>query len=402
VQVFGINPASRVVAARSTVSALMVETLSGTGEILMSGAEENQLQKIRLASRESERANLAMAGLHSISLAAGVLISNLTLVGMLWFGIPLVRSGQIDGVTLAFLALITLASFEPVNLLPTAAAKIETSLASARRLFEVADRPKPVFEPADSPILEKFTSLQVTGLDFTYSGSLTPALQGISFELLPGKKIALVGPSGSGKSTLLRMIQHLLPSSSGTIFWNGIDAANFNSPVIQKTQAVLAQNAYLFSATLQENLHLAKSGVEEHQIKDMLQNVGLGDWFNALPLGLNTWLGDNGSQLSGGERQRLLLARCLLMTRPILLVDEPFSNIDLVSEKAILQAIYANDVNSAILLATHRLVGMDQFDEILVMQGGQLIQRGKHAELVLIPGLYQILWNQQDNQFLFE
>ena len=118
-----------------------------------------------MASREGEKANLAMAGVHSTALASGVLISNLTLVGMIWFGIPLVRSGQIDGVTLAVLALITLASFEPINLLPAAAAKIETSLAAARHLFEIADRPKPVLEPLNSPSLPQFDSLKISNLD---------------------------------------------------------------------------------------------------------------------------------------------------------------------------------------------------------------------------------------------
>ncbi|MEI8132122.1 MAG: thiol reductant ABC exporter subunit CydC [Leptolinea sp.] len=400
VRVFSGSLARRVVEARSLISALMVETLSGTAEILMSGAEEKQLQKISLASRESQKANLAMAGLHSAALAAGILISNLTLVGMLWFGIPLVRSGQMDGVALAVLALMTLASFEPVNLLPAAAAKIETSMAAARRLFEVADRPKPVQEPLNSPYLKLFNTLQVTGLDFTYPGSTIPALKDISFELHPGKKMALVGPSGSGKTTLLRILQHNLQVPGKKVYWNEIDAINLSSLVVQNLQAVLGQNAYLFSASLQENLRLANPKVENDSISNILQKVGLNDWFLSLPDGLDTWLGDNGSQLSGGERQRLLLARSLLMNRPILLADEPFSNLDLAAEKAILQTIFANTAQAACILATHRLVDMDLFDEILVMDAGQIIQKGKHRELISRAGLYQTLWNQQNNLFL--
>jgi ATP-binding cassette, subfamily C, bacterial CydC len=399
VRVFSSSPAVRAIAARSTVSALMVETLSATSEILMNSAEKNQIQKIKLASRESERANLAMAGLHSLALATGVLVSNLTLVGMLCIGIPLVRSGQIDGIILAVLALITLASFEPVNQLPAAAAKIETSLASARRLFHIADRPAPIQEPKDSPILQQFVSLEITNLDFTYSGSLLPALKSISFKLLPGKKIALVGPSGSGKSTLLRAIQHYLPVPAETVFWNGVDAVNLSSLVVQKIQAVLAQQAYLFSATLQENLHLANPQLEKDRLAAILQTVGLEDWFAALPDGLDTWLGDNGSHLSGGERQRLMLARSLLMNRPVLLADEPFSNVDLASEKVIQQVIFSIPT---IILATHRLVGMDQFDDILVMDNGRVIQRGNHVELISTQGLYQTMWNQQNDQFLFD
>jgi ATP-binding cassette subfamily C protein CydC len=117
---------------------------------------------------------------------------------------------------------------------------------------------------------------------------------------------------------------------------------------------------------------------------------------------LDSWLGDNGSQLSGGERQRLLLARCLMMDRPVILADEPFSNVDLSSESALLKAIFANTANKAVLLATHRLTGMDQFDEILVMDAGQIVQRGRHAILVANPGLYKTLWDQQNGQFIYE
>src|SRR5512133_1899125 len=199
--------AADVIQTRVKLSTLAVETISGAATIIMSGARENHLEKIRAASNTARSANLAMSSLHSTALALGVLVSNLTLVGMLYLGIPLIRSGQIDGVTLAVLALITLASFEPVNLLPAASAKIETSLTAARRLFAIADRPQPVPEPTEPIPLEGFSELIIRNLSFTYPGSFTPALQDISLSLSPGRLVCLVGPSGSGKSTLLKIIQ---------------------------------------------------------------------------------------------------------------------------------------------------------------------------------------------------
>jgi ABC-type transport system involved in cytochrome bd biosynthesis fused ATPase/permease subunit len=399
---FSSKMASRAVLARSAVSAVMEETLFGTAEILMAGASEKQLRKIQLASQESQKASLAIASIQSSALGAGLFIANITLVGMLWLGIPLVRSGQMDGITLSVLALITLASFEPINLLPTASAKIETSLASARRLFAVANRPVPVHETLDSPKLMEFESLVIDKLNFSYPGAGSMALKGISFELKPGKKIALVGPSGSGKTTLIRVIQHHLAVPDSSVFWNKIDAVRLSSQTVHNLQAVLAQNGYLFSATLMENLRLANRQISSDVIIDKIKNVGLEEWLNTLPQGLDSWLGDNGSQLSGGERQRLLLARCLMMDRPVILADEPFSNVDLSSESALLKAIFANTANKAVLLATHRLTGMDQFDEILVMDAGQIVQRGRHAILVANPGLYKTLWDQQNGQFIYE
>ena len=392
--------AEAVVDTRARLSALSVETIQGAGTLLMSGAEERHLEKIKNATSAYGSDSLKLAALHSSALALGVLISNLTLTAMLFAGIPLVRSGQIDGVTLAVLALITLAGFEPVNLLPAASAKIEVSMAAARRLFAIADRPLPVSDPAQPEKAGDFHSLEIQHLDFSYPGSDNPALRDISLTVNPGRKIALVGPSGSGKSTLLKVIQRHLPAPAGTVFWNGTDSLKLAGEDIRAWQAVLSQSGYLFSASLRENLRLANT--EGSAFKEVLQQVGLDSWFSALPDRFDTWPGDNGSLLSGGERQRLLLARTLLLGRPIILADEPVSNLDPASELDIMRRLLLNNRKTACLLATHRLIGMQLFDEILVMQNGSIVQRGTHAELTGVPGLYRDLWQQQNNLFSFD
>jgi ATP-binding cassette subfamily C protein CydC len=392
--------AEAVVNARARLSALAVDTVDGSATLIMSRAEGNHLAKIRSDSDEANSANLSLAGLHSSALALGVLISNLTLVGILYFGIPLVRSGRIDGVTLAILALVTLASFEPVNLLPAASAKIEVSMAAARRLFAIADRPQPVPEPHTPVEIGNFHELTIRHLDFTYPGSDRPVLRDISLTLIPGRKIALVGPSGSGKSTLIKAVQRYLPVPTGSIVWNGNDILSINGEDIRANQAVLSQNGYLFSASLGDNLKLANP--DKAQFETTMNQVGLEKWYASLPEGLDTWIGDNGSQLSGGERQRLLLARTLLLKRPIILADEPVSNLDLASEHDILRLVLQANSGTACLVATHRLTAMELFDEILVMQDGQIIQRGTHNELVSSDGLYRSLWRQQNNLFAFD
>jgi ATP-binding cassette, subfamily C, bacterial CydC len=388
--------------SRSRMASLSMETIQNACEILMSGAEERHLARFKQSSADVRKNSLSMAVLHSFSMAAGVLIANLTLVGMLYVGIPLVQSGRIDGVILAVLALVTLAGFETVNLLPNASIKISTSLAAARRLFDVADRPIPVPEPAHPDSLGEFQELEIKNLSFTYPGTKKPALQNISVRLAPGKKFAIVGPSGSGKTTLFKIIQHYLPAPTGRVFWNGLDVGNLSGRDIQTWLAVLAQNGYLFSATLKENLRLAAPMRDENEFRADLEVMGLSRWIANLPEGMDTWLGDNGSLLSGGEKQRLLLMRTLMMHRPILLADEPFSHLDLASEDLLQKALLQPAENNACLIATHRLVGMDLFDEILVMNDGEIVQRGKHAELSIQPGLYRQLWEQQNNRFTFD
>ena len=392
--------AEAVVAARARLSALAVDTVNGAGTLLMSDSVDNHIMKVRAESEKASAANLSLAALHSSALALGILLSNLTLVAVLYFAIPMVRSGRIDGVTLAVLALITLAGFEPVNLLPAASAKIEVSMAAARRLFAIAERPLPVSEPAVPQDAGDFRELDIRHLNFTYSGAENPALIDINLTLTPGHKVALVGPSGSGKSTLIKAIQHYLPVSSGMIFWNGFDNNLLSGREIRSHQAVLLQNGYLFSATLAENLKL--SGAERDEYEKMLGKVGLEKWFSTLPEGLDTWVGDNASQLSGGERQRLLLARTLLLNRPILLADEPVSNLDLASEQEIQNLLLRINPDTACVVATHRLTVMELFDEILVLEGGRIVQRGTHRKLTSIDGLYHDLWLQQTNLFAFD
>jgi len=402
VKIFSANIARQVVQTRSTLTGLVVETINGSAEILMNNADTRYLEKVGLAIDSNRQTSLRLGNLQAVSQASGVLISNLTLAAMLWAGIPLVTSGTIDCVILAVLTLITLASFEPVNLLPAASSKIETSLAAAQRLFELADRPRPVQEPAQSTNLTEFQSLRVIDLDFSYAGTDFKVLRGINLNLHPGKHVALVGPSSSGKTTLLRILQHHLQPPEGTVFWNGLDAKNLNSHTIQSLQAVVQQKGYLFNATLLENFKLANPDISETEIHAVLDQTGMDGWFASLENGLHYPLGENGSSISGGERQRLLLARGLLMRKPVFLADEPFSNVDRASDKQLVRAIFESGGNMAIILATHRLVCMDLFDEILVLDSGQVIQSGRHEELISLPGLYRTLWEQQNNFFGFE
>lgn len=400
VSVLSRSRSNDVIQSRAKVSAMCLETLNGASEIIMANAQDTHLSRLRLAGRQARSANLAAASLHSAALSSGVLISNLTLLGMLCCGIPLVRTGQIDGVILSILSLITLASFEPVNLLPATSSKIETSLAAARHLFAISDRPIPVKEPHRPAEITEFIELRLDNLSFSYPRAISPTINEVSLSLQPGKKIALVGPSGSGKSTLLKIIQHHLPVSPGMVFWNGVDANELTGQTARNLLAVLSQNGYIFSASLKENLTLANADEQAHI--QALKQTGLAEWFDTLPAGMDSWLGDNGSLLSGGERQRLLVARTLLLQRPIFLADEPFTNLDITSEHSILREILKVSSKNACVVATHRLVGMELFDEILVLDAGRIVQRGNHTDLIKQRGLYIQFWEQQNNLFFFD
>lgn len=400
VRSLSIKRSEALIASHGHMAAVTMDTIRNSTEILMAGAQNRHLDGFRRASAELHQASLSVSHLQSISLAVGVLFSNLTLAGILFMGGHLVQAGRIDGVTLAVLSLVTLASFEPINLLPAASSRVEVSLASAEHLFEVTDRPLPVIDGKETVSVSNSGRLTITGLNFTYSDANRPALKGIEIELFPGMKTALVGPSGSGKTTLFRIIQKYLPAPKESIYWNGVDYSQLDGHSIRSCLAVVTQNGYLFSASIRENFKLAAPEADDSRIIKAIRDVGLSNWLDDLPQGLNTWLGDNGQQVSGGERQRLLVARSLIMDRAYLLADEPLSNLDANSEMAIMRTLLHHSGKSTCLIATHRLISMDDFDEILVLSNGEIIQRGKHEVLSNQSGLYKQMWNQQNDRFL--
>ncbi len=399
IQFFTRKRSEALVSSRGEMAAVTMDTIRNTAEILMSGAQSRHMGRVRQASAALRMNNLAISHFQSLSLASGVLFSNLTLAAILFYGVQLVQAGRIDGVTLAVLALVTLAGFEPVSQLPSASVRVETSLASAGRLFELTDRPLPVVDEKCIAPIAKPRRLTVTGLDFTYPGANHPALKGINLELHQGEKIALVGPSGSGKTTLFRILQKYLPASVGTVFWDETDLTQIDGYTTRSWQAVIQQKGYLFSGSIRENFRLALPQINDLRIIRAIHDVGLSDWFASLPHALDTWLGDNGKQVSGGERQRLIIARALVMDRTFLLADEPLSNLDVTSERKILKTLFEHSNTVACLIATHRLVSMEDYDEILVLENGQIIQRGCHNELVKQTGLYKQMWDRQNDSY---
>lgn len=165
--------------------------------------------------------------------------------------------------------------------------------------------------------------------------------------------------------------------------------------------AVISQNGYIFNGTLRYNLLLADPGADEDRLWDALALTGLQEWARNLPEGLDTWLGEHGAQISGGERQRLLAARALLQKADLYLLDEPTANLDVNTERDLVQVLTRTLAPYSVIWVTHRLVSMDWMDEILVLEGGQVVQRGTHAELLAREGLYRRLWQAQQRPVLF-
>jgi ABC-type multidrug transport system fused ATPase/permease subunit len=218
----------------------------------------------------------------------------------------------------------------------------------------------------------------------------------VSFSVPRGAHVALVGPSGSGKSTLLRLALRFWDVSSGAVRLDGHDVRSVALDDLRAAYALVTQDTYLFDETLRHNLLLARPAASDDELMDALEAAQLGAFVRDMPVGLGTRVGEHGVRLSGGERQRLAIARALLQDAPLLLLDEVTAHLDPAAERGVLQALDVAMQGRTVLLVTHRLVGMERMDEIMVLDEGRIVERGTHGRLRAAGGLYRRLLDVQD------
>lgn len=394
------DPGRQLVGLRSELSANYVETLQGMADLLAYGQEEANRQRMAHLEGRLSGAQMRLAWAGGAGNALGQLVANLTLLAVLVVAIPLVGGGQLDGILLAVVSLVVLASFEAVAPLPQAAQTLEASLKATRRLFELVDAEPAVAEPEAPRPAPDSATISIQKLSFRYSADLPAALQDVDLTLTPGRKVALVGPSGAGKSTLLALLMRFWDAPAGTILIDGQDIRSFRSREARRLFSLVSQSTYIFTATLRQNLLLACPDAREAGLERALAQAGLMDWVRQLPDGLDTWLGERGQQMSGGERQRLALARALLQNAPVLLLDEPTAHLDTISERRVIETLQDVLRKRTVLWATHSLSGMDWMDEIVVLEHGRVVERGTHPQLLSANGLYAHLYQIQHDALI--
>ncbi len=202
----------------------------------------------------------------------------------------------------------------------------------------------------------------------------------------------MVGPSGAGKSTLALVLVRFLDYQAGSVVLKGTEIERIDGDEVRRVIGLLDQEAYLFDATIAENLRLGNRHASNTDLLAALDRVGLGGWIHELPDGLLTAVGGRGSRLSGGQRQRLAVARALLAEFSVLVLDEPGEHLDEPAADALTEDIVAAGGNRSVLLITHRPAGLELFDEILVLDGGSVVDRGTHHELLATSSFYADLW----------
>ena len=392
---------SQMVIARSQLATLMIDSFQGLPDLLTSGQAVKQIDRLKQAAGNLNRLQARIASISAIQAGMHSLLANLCMLSVLTLAIPRVSGGQLAGVLLGVVALAALISFEAVQPLPLAAQNLATNRAAARRLYELVDARPSVPEPAEPLVSSKEAEIELHELSFQYPEwadkdnvyTISPfELEDISFSLPQGKHIAIVGPSGAGKTTLINILQRFWDYQRGLLEWNGHEVRHYLSEDIRKHIAVISQQTYLFSATLFENLLIARPTATKEQIAGAIKAARLSDLVASLPDGYETWIGEHGLRLSAGERQRLSIARALLKGTPLLILDEPTANLDAATEREVLGSIRALSQGRSIISITQSMAGLEFMDEILVLQHGRIVERGTHQELLSRHSLYSRMW----------
>jgi len=357
----------RLAPLRGDLATATVDLLHGLSDLIAYGATEARLA--RLASvdarlRQAEQRSSATAG---ISAAITALATGLSLLAGLAAGAVAVRSGVLPGELLAVIVLTPLAVFEAAAGLPVAAQRFAGARASLRRLAEVLATPDPVEVPADPvEVPEGPHTLRVEAVSAGWTPGRT-AVRDVSFDLVPGARIALTGPSGSGKSTIAALLVRFLDPTGGRITLDGVDLRRIAPDRVREIVGYLPEDAYLFDTTIAANLRIARPDATAGDLRAVLGQARLLDWVDSLPDGLDTLVGEHGTALSGGQRRRLALARALLADFQVLILDEPTEHLDDETAAALTHDLLAAAGTRCVLLITHRADVAGAVDEVITL-----------------------------------
>ncbi len=403
----------------AAMSTQMTERFSAPGATLVKlyGRPAQESAEFAARARRVRDIGVRTAMVQWVFLTALTLVSALALALVYGLGGFYALRGQLDPGAVVALALLLTRLYAPLTALASARVEVMTAVVSFERVFEVLDlkpliqeKPNPVPVP-DGPVTVEFDAVrfgypaadkvslasleEVATLD-TRGG--VRVLHDVSFRADPGQVVALVGSSGAGKSTIAQLLPRLYDVEGGTIRLSGVDVRDLSADSIRGTLGMVTQDGHLFHESIRANLLLARPEATEEELWDVLRRARLADLVRALPDGLETVVGERGYRLSGGERQRLTIARLLLARPRVVILDEATAHLDSTSEAAVQAALTEALAGRTAVVIAHRLSTVRAADQILVVEDGRIVERGRHADLLAAGGRYEELYRTQFEQ----
>lgn len=381
----------------SGVSELIQEDMSGIALIKIYAQEQNERRAFRDLNQQLLTANLRLARTRNMLFPLLGGLASISLLALLGLGVGAIARGAItEGDFIALLLYVERLVF-PTALLGftiTAYQRGEVSIDRVESILtvkpEIQDTPDVIRLPRD----EVKGALQAKHLTFSYPGSQVPALKDVNFTIAPGQTVAIVGPIGSGKSTLANALPRLLDIKPGQLFLDGYDITNLRLQDLRAAIAYVPQDSFLFSTTIKNNIRYGDPLEEQAEVEYSAKQAQIHEEILNFPQHYKTIVGERGITLSGGQRQRTALARALLVDAPILVLDDALSSVDNQTATEILKNLSEGTHRKTVIFISHQLSAAATADRILVMDQGQIVQSGTHAELLERSGLYQVLWDQ--------
>ncbi|HIF9174120.1 TPA: heme ABC transporter ATP-binding protein/permease CydC [Photobacterium damselae] len=363
----------------------LLDWIQGQAELLLFNAEERYRIQAESEQQSLLTAQRKMANLTGVANAILMAATGWTLVLITWIAADGVGGNPPDPFV-AMVAFATMASFELMMPVAGAFQYLGQTLTSARRLNEIIEaKPDTPFDPNGYQAKAQ-GNITIENISYTYYGSEQPVLKQVNLSLKQGEKLAILGRTGCGKSTLLQLLTRNWDPQQGQISLDGIPLPQWQEGALRSAMTVVSQRVDVFNGSLRENLLLAKPQASDAECVQALEQVGLTTLLDGQ--GLDTWLGEGGRQISGGERRRLGIARALLHDAPILLMDEPTEGLDRKTEQQILELLLEHAKDKTVIFITHRLIGLDEMDQICLMDEGRIIEHGKHQQLLAQKGRY--------------
>lgn len=372
------------------------ESLANHSIVKAYRAEAREQDRFAAVAQHVLRSNLKSASISGMAPPIIELISVLFIAGLLFFAEREIRLGRMDLAQFVLFLILLFRSYDPMRKLSRLQNSMSTALAAARHVWEVMDEASEIPEKPDAvdlPPLRREISLE--DVHFGYGDEARSVLRGVSLTVPAGKMVALVGESGGGKSTLTKLLPRFHDPTSGAVLWDGVDLRDARIASLRRQIALVTQETVLFNDTVRYNISYGRPDATDEQLFNAARTALAHDFIVELPNGYDTIIGERGIFLSGGQRQRLAIARAVLIDAPMLVLDEATSALDAESEQLVQKAIGNLIRNRTTVVIAHRLSTIRRADQIVVLERGQIIERGTHAELLARGGQYQKLYELQ-------
>ena len=384
----------RVQQSWGAVNTVLQENLTGVKVVRAFAREEDEIAKFEPFNEDLTKSGIQVVRMFALRQPLFEAVAAMGVAAVLWYGGIQVLDGNLSiGDLVAFNVYLLLLRM-PIQMLGFTVSIFARATASGERIFEILDRQSDVQEKPNAIFNGRIEGgVRFDNVEFAYEGE--DVLRSVSFNVLPGQVLGIVGGTGSGKSTVINLLPRFYDVTGGRVTVDGIDVRDYRIAPLRASIGIVSQETFLFGANLRENISYGRPDATDETILQAAEAAQLGDFIRSLPDGLDTVIGERGTTLSGGQKQRVAIARALLLDPRILILDESTSSVDTETERALQEALSELMKGRTTLIISQRVASVVGADEIVVLDGGRIVQRGRHSGLLEMAGLYRDMYDMQ-------